>query len=78
MAPGFQPGLMRVRFSRGTPNAGSYRSGHNGADLKSDVTKVPWVRILHCPPFSGSLEQAIRLNTRPKARVQIPLYVPLA
>ena len=29
-----------------------YRSGHNGVDLKSIVTKVPWVRILVLPPLS--------------------------
>ena len=28
-----------------------YRNGYNGADLKSDVTKVLWVRILHHPPY---------------------------
>ena len=29
-----------------------YRNGYNGADLKSDVAKALWVRILHHPPVA--------------------------
>ena len=29
-----------------------YRNGYNGADLKSDVAKALWVRILHHPPYA--------------------------
>ena len=29
-----------------------YRNGYNGADLKSDVAKALWVRILHHPPVT--------------------------
>ena len=34
-------------------NADGYRNGYNGADLKSDVAKALWVRILHHPPACG-------------------------
>lgn len=32
-----------------------YRNGYNGADLKSDVAKALWVRILHHPPICSSI-----------------------
>lgn len=32
-----------------------YRSGHNGADLKSVVRQRPWVRILLSPPLGNRI-----------------------
>ena len=39
-----------------------YRNGYNGADLKSDVTKVLWVRILHHPPYEDVAQAAEHLT----------------
>ena len=39
-----------------------YRNGYNGAVLKTDVTKVLWVRILHHPPYEDVAQAAEHLT----------------